>query len=127
MTEAEALLAELAQRFKECKLEIYPEKTKMKIVYCKDGNRKEAQGCATQFVFLGYEFRMRGAENRKTKEVFTGFLPAISPKAKKAITAKMRELNVRNKRNLSLQEIAKRINPMIKGGLTIMENAPNRR
>ncbi len=74
---------------------------------------------AVRLVFLGYEFRARGAENGKTKEVFTGFLPAISPKAKQAITAKIRELNVRNKSDLSLQEIAKWINPMSEDGLMI--------
>jgi RNA-directed DNA polymerase len=111
--QAEALLAELGERFKECKLEIHPEKTK--IVYCRNGNRKEAHESNTRFEFLGYEFRARGAENRKTKEIFTGFLPAISPKAKKAITAKIRKLNVRNRSDLSLEEIATWINPMIQG------------
>ena len=37
--QAEALLAALAQRFKDCKLEIHPEKSK--IVYCKDDIRQE--------------------------------------------------------------------------------------
>ncbi len=111
--QAEALRVELEQRFKECKLEIHPEKTK--IVYCKDGSRKGVYPGNTSFVFLGYEFRVRRAENKKTKEIFGGFLPAISPKAEKAITQKIRELNVRNKSNLSLQELAKWLNPMIQG------------
>lgn len=112
--QAEFLLAELEQRFKECRLEIHSEKTK--IVYCESSYRKRScyEG-NTSFVFLGYEFRARRAENKKTKEIFTGFLPAISSKAKKDITAKIRELNVRNKSNLSLQEIAQWLNPMIQG------------
>ena len=36
--QAQQLLAELKERFKECGLELHPEKTK--IVYCKDDNRK---------------------------------------------------------------------------------------
>ncbi len=111
--QAETLLSELEQRFRECKLEIHPEKTK--IVYCKDGGRKEAYTGNTSFEFLGYEFRVRRAENRKTKEIFGSFLPAISPKAEKAITQEIRELNVRNKSNLSLQELAKWLNPKIQG------------
>lgn len=111
--QAEALLAELEQRFLECKLEIHPEKTK--IVYCKDGIRKECYDGNTSFVFLGYEFRARGAENKKTKMVFTGFLPAISPKAEKSILEKVRSLNIRNRSDLSLPEIAKWINPMLRG------------
>ena len=111
--QAEALLAELKQRFNECKLEIHPDKTK--IVYCNDGNRKEVYSGNTSFVFLGYEFRARAAENKTAKVIFCSFLPAISPKAKKAITQKIRELNVRNKSSLSLQQIATWLNPMIRG------------
>jgi RNA-directed DNA polymerase len=111
--QAKALLAELKQRFTECKLEIHPDKTK--IVYCSDGTRKGNYEGNTKFVFLGYEFRARAAENKRTKKVFTGYLPAISPKAERSINEKIRELNIRNRSDLSLQEIAKWINPMIQG------------
>ena len=111
--QAEALLVELEKRFSECKLEIHPEKTK--IVYCGKRNPKETYKGSTGFVFLGYEFRTRRAKEYRTGEIFSGFLPAISPKAKKAITQKIRELNVRNKSNLSLQQIAEWLNPMIRG------------
>lgn len=111
--QAESLLIELEQRFKDCKLEIHPDKTR--IVYCKDGKRKNVYQGNTSFVFLGYEFRARGAENKYTKTVFTSFLPAISPKAEQSILEKIRKLNVRNKSNLDLKQIAKWINPMIIG------------
>ena len=111
--QAEALLAELEKRFLECKLEIHPEKTK--IVYCGRRNSKETYKGNTSFVFLGYEFRTRRAKEYRTGEIFSGFLPAISPKARKAITQKIRELNIRNKSNLSLQQIAEWLNPMIRG------------
>ncbi len=111
--QAETLLVELEQRFKDCKLEIHPDKTK--IVYCKDGSRKATHQGNTSFVFLGYEFRARAAENRNTKQVFTNFLPAISPKAKKDITQKVRQLGVRNRADLSLKQIAEWLNPMIRG------------
>lgn len=111
--QAESLLAELEQRFMDCKLEIHPEKTK--IVYCKDGRRNVASEGSTSFVFLGYEFRARAAENKSTRNVFTSFLPAISPKAKKSIIAKVRQLGVRNRTDLNLQQIAQWLNPMIRG------------
>ena len=111
--EAESLLIELEQRFKECKLEIHPDKTK--IIYCKDSNRKEKYLGNKKFVFLGYEFRARCAENKRTGEKFSSFLPAISSLAKKAITRKIRDLNVRNRSELSLQQIAEWLNPMIQG------------
>ncbi|CAM4489826.1 MAG: hypothetical protein LEGION0403_FIIPPAGN_02518 [Legionella sp.] len=113
--QAEALLKELEERFLECKLEIHPEKTK--IVYCGRRNPKEAYEGSTSFVFLGYEFRTRRAIEYRTGKIFSGFLPAISPKAKQAITQKIRELNVRNKSNLNLQQIAEWLNPMIRGWL----------
>lgn len=111
--EARALLAGLKQRFIECKLEINPEKTKL--VYCKGYLHKDNKHKNTSFTFLGYEFRARGAEDTKRREVFTSFLPAISPKAKKAILARIRKLNVRNKSELNLQEIATWLNPMLRG------------
>ena len=111
--QAEALLAELKLRFIACKLEIHPEKTK--IVYCKDGNRKEVLADNTSFVFLGYEFRARRAENSKNRQTFTAFLPAISPKAEKSILEKVRALNIRNRSDLALSQIAKWINPLLRG------------
>ena len=97
--QAEALLLKLEQRFKDCKLEIHPEKTK--IVYCKIGNHNKDYQGNTSFVFLGYEFRARRAENRNTKTVFTGFLPAISAKAEKSILEKVRSLHIKGRSDLS--------------------------
>jgi len=111
--QAEALLLKLKQRFSECKLEIHPDKTK--IVYCEDANRKDKYQGNTSFVFLGYEFRARGAENKRTQEVFTSFLPAISPKAEKSMLDKIRTLRIKSRSDLTLQEIAKWLNPMIQG------------
>ena len=111
--QAEALLAELEQRFKECKLEIHPDKTK--IIYCKVNSRNVSYQGNTSFVFLGYEFRTRAAQSSKTGKLFTSFLPAISPKAEKSITEKIKELNVKSRSDLSLIQIAEWLNPMIRG------------
>lgn len=114
LQEAQEVLDELRQRFKECKLELHPIKTK--IVYCKDGTRKGKHE-NTKFGFLGYEFRRRITKNRYTDSLKLNFTPAISPNAKKDITAQLRKLNSRNRSDLEIEQIAKFINPKLIGWL----------
>lgn len=63
-TEAEAhqIKEALKQRFKECGLDLHPDKTQ--IIYCKRGNRK-GNYPKTSFEFLGYEFRGRRVKSNK--------------------------------------------------------------
>lgn len=108
---AERLFSELQQRFKECGLEMHPDKTK--IVYCKDGKRK-GHHQHTKFKFLGYEFRRRmikGVNNN----MFLSFTPAICKEAKKNICRTIRETGVRNRSDLSLEQVASWLNPKISG------------
>jgi RNA-directed DNA polymerase len=112
-TEAEAhkLKEALSKRLEECGLQMHPEKTK--IVYCKDDCRKDDYP-NTKFDFLGYGFQTRGAKNRKGK-LFTGFLPAISDKASNAIKDKIRECKTLNSGNSELPDIARELNPKLRG------------
>lgn len=110
--EAQALLVELKQRFAECKLELQPDKTQ--IVYCKDGSEYDKQYPITKFKFLGYEFRRRLVK-AKAGNMFVGFTPAICNDAKKDIVAKIRKLGVRNRIELSIDEISRWINPLLRG------------
>ena len=112
-TEAEArqLLVELQQRFAECKLELHPDKTK--IIYCKDGKR-EREHPNTKFKFLGYEFRRRMVRSRD-KRMFLSFGPGICKEAKKAICKNIRRTGVRSRSEMSIEEVAKWLNPMIDG------------
>lgn len=110
--EAQQLLVELKERFAISGLELHPEKTK--IIYCKDDNRL-ARYCNTKFTFLGYEFRQREARNLKTNRVFMSFSPAISKSAEKSILAHVRQSGVRNRSNLSLEEVAQLYNPILRG------------
>ncbi len=109
---ARHLLKVLRQRFKECGLELHPEKTK--IVYCKDGSRK-GQYENTTFDFLGYTFRRRLCRNRKRNSVFVSFTPAVSKGALKSMRLKIRKLRVRMATNMSIAQIAKWLNPLING------------
>ena len=110
--EAEMLLRALESRFKECSLELHPEKTK--IVYCKDASRKDDDHDNISFDFLGYTFQPRRSRTRKGK-IFLNFSPAISGKAKKRIRDVIREWNLPMKTGMSLEDIAKWINPRVRG------------
>ena len=46
---------------------------------------------------------------------FTGFLPAISPEALKARSARLRELRIHRRTDLSLDDLARWLNPIIAG------------
>jgi len=47
--------------------------------------------------------------------MFCSFAPAVSPSALKSMRAKVRQLRFRRRTDLSLAEIAHRINPLLRG------------
>ena len=110
--EAQAIKAALEARFAECGLQMHPAKTK--IVYCKDEGRTGTHE-HTKFTFLGYEFRQRYVKNGRTGHLFAGFTAAVSPKALTAMRQKARRLSYRNRTDLSLQDIASKLNPILRG------------
>ncbi len=109
--EAQELKAAIAERLKACGLELHPEKTK--IVYCQDADRVE-QGNPNKFDFLGFGFRPRLSRKRNGK-YFVNFSPAISAKSKKEIFAEIREWKLHRRTGSSLQDLAKLINPVVRG------------
>ncbi len=110
--EAEALKAELRARLAECHLELHPTKTKM--VYCRDGKRKSTYP-NVKFDFLGYCFRPRWIKKSRDNSMFCGFNPAVSPSALKAMRSTIRDLNIRRQTQLSLADIARTLNPLVRG------------
>jgi RNA-directed DNA polymerase len=110
--EAQTLKAELQARLAECRLELHPAKTK--IVYCKDRNRTGAYP-NVQFDFLGYCFRPRMVRRARDNKLFCGFNPAVSSSALKAMRTTIRELDFRHLTQLSLVDIARRLNPLLRG------------
>jgi RNA-directed DNA polymerase len=110
--EAEAVLAGLVVRMNEVGLRLHPDKTR--IVYCKDSNRR-GEYQHTSFTFLGYAFRPREALNSKTGKPFTSFLPAISPEALKAKSQVLRRMRIHRRTDLTLDELARWLNPIIAG------------
>ncbi len=110
--EAEAEMAKLQARLAECGLEMHP--TKTKIVYCKDGRRKATHPNVT-FDFLGYCFRPRRVKSARSTDVFCGFNPAVSAAALKSMREKIRDLNIRRRTHMTMAEIARQINPILRG------------
>jgi RNA-directed DNA polymerase len=110
--EANALKAELQARLAECRLQMHP--TKTRIVYCKDDNRR-GHYPNVKFDFLGYCFRPRQVRRRRDNTQFGGFNPAVSSAALNAMRATVRDLNLRRQTQLSLQDIARQLNPLLRG------------
>jgi RNA-directed DNA polymerase len=110
--QARYVLRCIQSRLRKWKLRLHPEKTK--IVRCQDQNRggKKPQ---QKFEFLGYEFRPRKVRNNKTGQLFIGFTPAASPRALRNIRATIREWRLTQKTTMSLEEVAREINPVVRG------------
>ena len=88
--------------------------TKTRIVYCRDGKRR-GKYPNVKFDFLGYCFRPRLVRRSQDGILFCSFTPAVSPSALKSMRAKIRELHFRRRTDLSLADIAHRINPLLRG------------
>jgi hypothetical protein len=110
--QAQALKSERQARLAECRLEMHP--TKTKIVYCEDKKRKGTYP-NVKFDFLGYCFRPRLVRRFRDNTLFCGFNPAVSSSAMKAMRSAIRDLNLRHQTQLSLEEIARRFNPLLRG------------
>jgi group II intron reverse transcriptase/maturase len=109
--QANELLQQLSQRFKECGLELHPDKTK--VVYCKDSNRKEKH-TITSFDFLGYTFKPRLVRSKESK-MFVSFTPAVSARASKSMRDRIRQWKLKYRVELGLEEIAEYCNPVLRG------------
>lgn len=111
--EAQEVRQAIAERLRNCGLELHQEKTK--IVYCKDDLRKRKYP-NEKFDFLGYEFRARRSKNRKGK-YFINFSPAVSSKAAKGIRDTFRSWNLPNRSDKAIEDLSRMFNPIIRGWL----------
>jgi RNA-directed DNA polymerase len=111
-TDASDVKEALERRLKECGLEMHTQKTK--IVYCKDSNRK-GNYTNVSFDFLGYTFKPRQAKNSKRNESFTNCLPAVSNKSLSSMREKMKKWETLKLSGSTLEEVAKEINPVVRG------------
>jgi RNA-directed DNA polymerase len=109
--QANRLLVAIRDRMVEVGLRLHPAKTK--IVYCKDGKRRLDHE-HTDFTFLGYTFRARGAWGTNGK-TFTSFLPAMSKDAQKKVSEQIRRWRLHLRTGHSIGELAREINPIVRG------------
>ena len=109
--QARDLKERLEGRLRECKLELHPEKTQ--IVCCRVSKQHDTQ-VGKKFDFLGYCFRPRLVRNRHGK-LFVSITPAISPRSAKRIRQQVRRWRLHFRVSQSLDDLARRINPIIRG------------
>jgi len=109
--QARMVLAAIGARMEQVGLRLHPEKTR--VVYCQDGQRRGSYE-HTEFTFLGFTFAQRSAQ-KKGGRTFSAFLPAISRKALKRISAEVRSWRLHNQTGLDLAVVARRINPIVRG------------
>lgn len=110
--QAEYIKTQIILRFREWKLMINEEKTR--IVYCKDDNRPGGHR-PFEFDFLGFRFQPRRALNKRDGIAFTSFQPAISPAAYAEIYEQIRDWELTQRISNSLAEIRNDINAQIRG------------
>ena len=113
--EVEHLLVSIRERLAGFGLELHPEKTKL--VYCKSWKRKE-QHEHNSFTFLSYSFQPRSKPNTFGRhDKFTVFNAAICCKAKAFIREKIRGVFDPRNTQVSLERVAAKLNPKIRGWL----------
>lgn len=112
--QAEYVMKRITERFRECGLEIHPDKSS--IVYCQDRNRTERHS-KISFDFLGYTFRPRRCVDRGGN-VHPNFLPAISRPSKKEINRTIRGWHLQLKNEKTLSDLSRMFNPVLRGWLT---------
>jgi RNA-directed DNA polymerase len=111
--QAQEMRRVIAERLRNCGLELHPEKTK--IVYCKDDLRRGTHP-NEKFDFLGFTFRPRRSKNRKG-QFFINFSPAVSNKAAKAIRDQIRSWKLPKRSDKAIEDLSRMFNPIIRGWL----------
>ena len=101
-------------RLAEIGLELHPDKTR--IVYCKDG-RRPLEYEQVSFTFCGYAFRPRKAYDKKRKQGYTRFLPAVAPGKLTDVSRKVASWRLHRRTTLTLDDLAGVVNPVLRGWL----------
>ncbi len=109
--QAELVVEKIKVRFRQCGLELHPEKTQ--IIYCRDVNRKEDYPVHS-FTFLGYTFRPRRSMD-KYGRVYVNFTPAVSRDALKAMRQAIRGWHIQLKNDKELNDLSAMFNPVLRG------------
>jgi RNA-directed DNA polymerase len=109
--QAELVVEKIRVRFRQCGLELHPEKTR--IIYCLDVNRK-GDYPEHSFTFLGYTFRPRRSMD-KYGRVYVNFSPAVSRDALRAMRQTIRGWHIQLKNDKELSDLSAMFNPVLRG------------
>lgn len=110
--EAKEILEAVRQRLKECKLRLNEEKTK--IVYCQGYLRKKRKDYKKKFDFLGFTFKPKPYISKKGI-MFLGYGFSISQSSQSRILTGWRKQSLHRHTTLTIQDIAIKINPQMRG------------
>ena len=116
--EAKKLLVDIDDRFKGCKLELHPMKTK--IVYCQDKDRQKVYS-NTEFDFLGYTFRKVLIKDRLGR-LQMNFIASVSKKAEQTLKEKVKTLQIHKRTGSKMEMIAEVLNPILRGWMNYFGN-----
>jgi len=107
------LLEAIKRRFKDCKLELHSEKSK--IVYCRRNQKKQPpfKVYYQKFDFLGFTFKPRVTKIHG--KITLGFTPAISQRNISRITEELYKLKIHRWVHSPISRIAEILNPRIRG------------
>jgi RNA-directed DNA polymerase len=109
--QAKEVLTKVRGRLEECELSLNEKKTK--IVYCQD-YRREKRDYRVKFDFLGFSFQPRTIKSQRGG-LFLGYVCTISTASEKHIVEQFRKLKFHKWCNVSIEYIALRLNPKIRG------------
>lgn len=112
--QAQLVLRKLAERFRQCGLELHPDKTRL--VYCRDINRP-AEYPTTQFTFLGYTFRPRKAVD-KYGRVYVNFAPAVARDVLRVMRQTIRGWHLQLKSDKTIADLSSMFNPILRGWMS---------
>ena len=111
--QAKYVLDRIRKRLRVLGLTLHPEKTK--IVFCARGQQaKDTAGAPRTFTFLGYDFKPRETHRDKSDRDLT-FTPGVGKAAKKRLLERVKARKIHKRSDLSLEDIAREINPMVRG------------
>jgi group II intron reverse transcriptase/maturase len=111
--QAMRLMESIKERFRDCKLELNSEKSK--IVYCRRNQKHQPPFNVRyqKFDFLGFTFKPRIVKERG--KIKLGFSPAISQRSISGISNELLKLKIHRRVDVSITTIAEILNPKIRG------------
>ena len=89
---------------------------KTRIVFCARGQQaRGTEDIPRSFTFLGYDFKPR--VNPKGKRTRLTFTPGVGKVARQKLLEKVKAFKISKRPDLSLEDLAKVLNPMVRGWL----------